>query len=104
MGLIESQDVRLSAKLAADTTVQVGKIPSISGNTYEHVMVVTQSGTVTIPAEAKGKAQLVLSSGGHGGSSGYAGEVKSGTTKSRQREIADGWIYKTKSYIPPGQT
>ena len=103
VGLIESQDVRLSAKLAADTTAQVGKIPSISGNTYEHVLVVTQSGQVTIPAEAKGKVQLVLISGGHGGSSGYAGEVKSGTTKSNQFE-SGGWIYKTKSYIPPGQT
>ena len=65
---------------------------------------VTQSGTVTIPAEAKGKAQLVLISGGHGGSSGYAGEVKDGTIKSSQRETADGWIYKTRSYVPPGQT
>ena len=104
VGLIESQDVRLSAKLAADTTVQVGKIPSISGNTYEHVLVVTESGTVTIPAEAKDKVQLVLISGGHGGSSGYAGEVKNGTIKSSQREIAGGHIYKTKSYTPPGQT
>ena len=103
VGLIESQDVRLSAKVVADTTVQVGKIPSISGNTYDHVLVVTQSGQVTIPAEAKGKVQLVLISGGHGGSSGYAGEVKSGTTKSNQFE-SGGWIYKTKSYIPPGQT
>ena len=100
VGLIESQDVRLSAKLAADTTVQVGKIPSISGNTYNHVLVVTQSGTVTIPAEAKGKAQLVLISGGHGGSSGYAGAVGSGQTKSAQ----DGSnpIYRSKWFVPPG--
>ena len=99
VGLIESQDVRLSAKLAADTTVQVGKIPSISGNTYEHVMVVTQSGTVTIPAEAKGKAQLVLISGGHGGSSGYAGGLLSGKTQNN----SDGYDYisRTKTYIPP---
>lgn len=100
VGLIESQDVRLSAKLAADTTAQVGKIPSISGNTYEHVLVVTQSGTVTIPAEAKGKAQLVLISGGHGGSSGYAGAVGSGQTKSAQ----DGSnpVYRSKWFVPPG--
>lgn len=100
VGLIESQDVRLSAKLAADTTAQVGKIPSISGNTYEHVLVVTQSGTVTIPVEAKGKAQLVLISGGHGGSSGYAGAVGSGNTKSAQ----DGSnpIYRRKWFVPPG--
>ena len=100
VGLIESQDVRLSAKLAADTTVQVGKIPPISGNTYEHVLVVTQSGTVTIPAEAKGKAQLVLISGGHGGSSGYAGEVKSGKTESDQH--GSDIIYRDKWYVPPG--
>lgn len=100
VGLIESQDVRLSAKLAADTTAQVGKIPSISGNTYEHVLVVTQSGTVTIPVEAKGKAQLVLISGGHGGSSGYAGAVGSGQTKSAQ----DGSnpVYRSKWFVPPG--
>ena len=100
VGLIESQDVRLSAKLAADTTVQVGKIPSISGNTYEHVLVVTQSGQVTIPAEAKGKAQLVLISGGPGGSSGYAGEVKSGKTESDQ--FGTDIIYRKKLYVPPG--
>ena len=104
VGLIESQDVRLSAKLVADTTVQVGKIPSISGNTYEHVLVVTQSGTVTIPAEAKGKAQLVLISGGPGGSSGYAGEVKEGKTDSEQSTGSSGHTTKKKWYIPPGAT
>ena len=101
VGLIESQDVRLSAKLAADTTVQVGKIPSISGNTYEHVLVVTQSGQVTIPAEAKGKAQLVLISGGHGGSSGYAGKANSGNTTNKQFETGSG-IQKYKTFVPPG--
>lgn len=101
VGLIESQDVRLSAKLAADTTVQVGKIPPISGNTYEHVLVVTQSGTVTIPAEAKDKVQLVLISGGHGGSSGFAGKVEHGETES-SREGAGSPVYLTKWYTPPG--
>lgn len=99
-GMIESQDVRLSAKVVADTTVQVGRIPAISGNTYDHVLVVTESGNVTIPAEAKDKVQLVLISGGQGGSSGYAGEVKSGTTDSRQ--FGSTTIYKTKDYTPPG--
>lgn len=101
-GMIESQDVRLSAKVVADTTVQVGKIPSISGNTYDHVLVVTQSGSITIPAEAKDKVQLVLISGGPGGSSGYAGEVKSGTTESTQRGTSI--VYRTKYYYPPGPT
>lgn len=100
VGIIESQDVRLSAKLAADTTIQAGKIPAISGNLYTRVLVVTQSGAVTIPAEAKGKARVVLISGGSGGSSGYAGGVKTGTT------TQDTWgnpdIYRTKTYTPPG--
>ena len=85
VGLIESQDVRLSAKLAADTTVQAGKIPAAAGNTYDHVLVVTQSGAVTIPAEAKGKAQLVLISGGSGGSSGCAGGIPEGKSSSETK-------------------
>ena len=100
VGLIESQDVRLSAKLVADTTVQAGKIPALSGNTYDHVLVVTQSSQVTIPAEAKSKAQLVLISGGPGGSSGYAGAVGSGKTESEQ--FGSGDIYRSKWFVPPG--
>ena len=72
-GIIESQDVRLSAKLVTDITVQAGKIPTISGNLYTKVLVVTQSGPVTIPADSKGKVRLVLISGGQGGSSGEIG-------------------------------
>ena len=101
VGLIESQDVRLSAKLAADTTVQVGKIPELSGNTYNHVLVVTQSGPVTIPAEAKGKVRLVMISGGSGGSSGYAGKANSGNTTNKQFETDSG-IQKYKTFVPPG--
>ena len=73
VGIIEQQDVRLSAKLVAETTVQTGKIPTISGNLYTKVLVVTQSGPVTIPADSKGKVRLVLISGGAGGSSGENG-------------------------------
>lgn len=101
VGLIESQDVRLSAKLATDTTVQAGKIPALSGNTYDHVLVVTQSGQVTIPAEAKGKAQLVLISGGPGGSSGCAGGVPDGTVESKTSGTST--VYRTKSYVPVGR-
>ena len=97
-GLIESQDVRLSAKLAADTTAQVGKIPAISGNTYEHVLVVEQSGQITIPAEAGDQAQLVLISGGPGGSSGYAGQTLSTSTGSKSYGI--GTIHRLKSLYP----
>ena len=99
VGLIESQDVRLSAKLAADTTAQVGKIPAISGNTYEHVLVVEQSGQITIPAEAGDQAQLVLISGGPGGSSGYAGKKLSSTTEYKEYGTSTG--YRLKTLYPP---
>ena len=98
VGLIESQDVRLSAKLAADTTAQAGKIPAISGNTYEHVLVVEQSGQITIPAEAGDQAQLVLISGGPGGSSGYAGQTLSTSTESKSYGIST--IHRLKSLYP----
>ena len=101
VGLIESQDVRLSAKLAADTTVQAGKIPAAAGNTYDYVLVVTQSGTVTIPAEAKDKAQLVLISGGPGGSSGCAGGVPEGESYSVTQGKSP--VYRTGHYFPVGR-
>ena len=102
VGLIESQDVRLSAKLAADTTVQAGKIPAISGNTYEHVLVVEQSGKVTIPAEAGDQAQMVLISGGPGGSSGYAGKTGTGKVTTTGTQVTDQYAYRKKTYTPPG--
>lgn len=72
-GLIESQDVRMSAKVTADITVQAGRIPAITGNGFSHVMIVETSGTITLPAEVSGKIRLVLISGGKGGNSGHAG-------------------------------
>ena len=72
-GLIESQDVRMSAKVTADITVQAGRIPAITGNGFSRVMIVETSGTITLPTEVSGKIRLVLISGGKGGSSGYAG-------------------------------
>ena len=99
VGIVEKQDVRLSAKLVVDTTVQVGKIPTISGNLYTNVLVVTQSGPVTVPSGSKGKVLLVLISGGQGGSSGYAGDVNGGKIESEQ--FGDDVIHREKRYIPP---
>lgn len=73
LGIIEKLDVRFSAKIAADAVVQTGNIPSIIGNFFQHVMVVTQSGMVTTPPECKGKIQAVMISGGQGGWSGLPG-------------------------------
>ena len=99
-GLVESMDINVSRTLKAKTSIITGYTPTGFGNFYNHVLVVTQSGTVTIPAEAKGKAQLVLISGGHGGSSGYAGAVGSGKTKSDQS--GSNAIYRSKWFVPPG--
>ncbi|MDY3691850.1 MAG: hypothetical protein SO072_07755 [Dysosmobacter sp.] len=96
-GLIESQDVRMSAKVTADITVQAGRIPAITGNGFSHVMIVETSGTITLPAEVSGKIRLVLISGGKGGSSGYAGnQVKYPSAEN----TSTGNHYKTKTQLP----
>ena len=97
MGLIESQDVRMSAKVTADITVQAGRIPAITGNGFSHVMIVETSGTITLPAEVRGKVLLVLISAGKGGSSGYAGnQVKYPAAEN----TSTGNHYKTKTQLP----
>ena len=97
MGLIESQDVRMSAKVTADITVQAGRIPTITGNGFSRVMIVETSGTITLPAEVSGKIRLVLISGGKGGSSGYAGnQVKYPAAEN----TSTGNHYKTKTQLP----
>ena len=97
MGLIESQDVRMSAKVTADITVQAGRIPAITGNGFSRVMIVETSGTITLPAEVSGKIRLVLISGGKGGNSGHAGnQVKYPAAKN----TSTGNHYKTKTQLP----
>lgn len=96
-GLIESQDVRMSAKVTADITVQAGRIPAITGNGFSHVMIVETSGTITLPTEVSGKIRLVLISGGKGGNSGYAGnQVKYPSAEN----TSTGNHYKTKTQLP----
>ena len=97
MGLIESQDVRMSAKVTADITVQAGRIPAVTGNGFSHVMIVETSGTITLPAEVSGKIRLVLISGGKGGNSGYAGnQVKYPAAEN----TSTGNHYKSKTQLP----
>lgn len=90
-GLTESQDVRMSAKVTADITVQAGRIPAIAGNGFSRVMIVETSGTITLPAEVSGKIRLVLISGGKGGNSGHAGnQVKYPAVESEDRTGGSG--------------
>ena len=100
VGIIEQQDVRLSAKLVAETTVQTGKIPTISGNLYTKVLVVTQSGPVTIPADSKGKVRLVLISGGTGGGSGYKGGTPQYPPAQTETRTSDGVTSKERLQYP----
>lgn len=100
-GLVESMDINVSRTLKAKTSIITGYTPTGFGNFYNHVLVVTQSGTVTIPAEAKDKVQLVLISGGPGGSSGYAGGVPTGVTGNETKGTSA--VYRTQYYAPVGR-
>ena len=74
-GIITNLDVRLSNTLMADMEVTASNILSAAGNYYSNLMVVSASGSVTIPAECKGKIRYVLIGGGDGGEAGQAGEA-----------------------------
>lgn len=72
-GIIKSMDINISNLLRAQTEFVEGYTPTGIGNYYEHLLIITEDGTVTIPAEAKGRVRLVLISGGQGGASGEKG-------------------------------
>lgn len=88
-GYIADMELTMSAIVKAKATLVSGFFPVGSGNYYSNVMTVTESQTVTIPAEAKSKALLVLISGGDGGMMGSDGE-------------AGGWDATSSSYGTPG--
>lgn len=74
-GYIREMDIAVSGILKAACTIAANYTPTPGGNYYEHVLIVTASQTVTIPAECKGKIRAVLIGGGHGGYLGNPGEV-----------------------------
>lgn len=88
-GYIADMELTMSAILKAKCTLISGYIPGGSGNYYSNVMVVTQSGDVTIPAECKGKVRVVLIGGGSGGGLGSPGE-------------SPGWIAENGAYGKAG--
>ena len=81
-GYISELDITMSSILKARATLVSGYIPGFSGNFYEHVLVITETKKVSIPAENKGKARLVLISGGQGGEDGANGESGSNGSSS----------------------
>ena len=77
-GYIREMDIVVSGILRASCKIATGYTPAPGGNYYEHVMIITTSQTVTIPAECKGKIRAVLIGGGHGGYLGNPGETGTG--------------------------
>ena len=74
-GYIREMDIAVSGILKAACTIAANYTPTPGGNYYEHVLIITASQTVTIPAECKGKIRAVLIGGGHGGYLGSPGET-----------------------------
>lgn len=74
-GYIRDMDIVVSGILKASCKVATNYTPTPGGNYYEHVLIITASQTVIIPAECKGKIRAVLIGGGHGGYLGNPGEV-----------------------------
>lgn len=77
-GFIASMDIIFSTIMKASSTIAVGWIPGPFGNSLSNVRTFTESdisgGTLTIPAEMRGKqATVVLMGGGQGGHGGYSG-------------------------------
>lgn len=74
-GCIESADITVSAKLAAEESVLIDYFPPDIGaqEYYDTVEVLTQSGTWTVPENVT-SARIVLIGGGQGGTKGKNGE------------------------------
>lgn len=73
-GYIQSLDITMSHILKARATLVAGYIPTSSGNYYQHVAIISESGEWTVPAECKGKIRAVIIGGGDGGQMGSPGE------------------------------
>lgn len=93
-GFIADMDLTMSAILKARVNIVSGFVPTASGNYYNNVMVITESSSVTIPAECKGKVRVVLIGGGDGGEAGESGEDgDSGTTYASVTAAGTGGVF-----------
>lgn len=78
-GLIKSMDINISNTLKADATITGGYVPTGSGNDFEHCVVLTGSGTWTVPAGVK-KIRVVPIGAGDAGFDGADGEQGTGAS------------------------
>lgn len=72
-GFLASMDARATTIVRASCTIITDYTPTGQGNYYTHRLLVTASGTVSLP-EGVTKIRIVLIQGGHGGQGGYAGQ------------------------------
>lgn len=79
-GIISSMDINISSTLLSDTKIVVGYKP-VSGGGFSNVLLLTGSGTFSVPS-GKTKIRIVLIGGGTGGYSGRMGKrgVSSGSS------------------------
>lgn len=93
-GYIADMELTISTIVKAKATLISGYIPVGSGNYYSNLMVITESGTFTVPNECKGKMRVVIIGGGDGGCCGEAGETgEDGTAYSSLTAMATGKKY-----------
>lgn len=76
-GLIKSMDINMSNTLKADTTITGGYVPTGSGNDFEHYVVLTGTGTWTVPAGIE-KIRVITIGAGGAGHNGEDGSVGTG--------------------------
>lgn len=89
-GFIVDMELIVSTILKAKATLVSGYVPTASGNYYSHMLIISTSQTVTIPAEAKDKGLLVLISGGEGGHLGEYGKAGEYGSGGRQGQTGKG--------------
>ena len=90
VGLMTSQDINISRLLLARAKITTGYAPDGGGNTFKHSVVLTGSGTWTVPAGVT-RIRAVPIGAGQGGSSGSKGESGKSGTKRTQRHPDGQW-------------
>ena len=76
-GFIKSMDITMSATLKADAEIAIGFLPSNHGGGFENYVLLTNSGSWTVPNGVT-KIYVILVGGGDGGNGGAGGDLTAG--------------------------
>lgn len=94
-GIISSMDITISNTLLSGTKIVAGYKP-VSGGGFTNVLLLTGSGTFSVPAGIT-KIRIVLIGGGRGGYSGTMGRTaKAGTTIDKGPADYGGWNHRSR--------